>query len=64
LKSPLKQILPGWPTVCTPHPAPGKAGRQTNTFKPGDFTLRSDGVCRLNPELARRVLRVVMEALR
>jgi CRISPR-associated endonuclease Cas1 len=28
---------------------------QTNTFHPADFTIRSDGVCRLNPELARSV---------
>ena len=34
---------------------------QGNTFSPGDFTLRSDGVCRLNPELARRVVGLVME---
>jgi CRISPR-associated endonuclease Cas1 len=37
---------------------------QANTFKPGDFTLRSDGVCRLNPEMARRVVGLVMEGLR
>jgi CRISPR-associated endonuclease Cas1 len=36
---------------------------QANTFKPGDFTLRSDGVCRLNPELARRVVGLVMEGM-
>ncbi len=28
------------------------------TFSPGDFTLRADGACRLNPELARRVVLV------
>jgi CRISPR-associated endonuclease Cas1 len=28
------------------------------TFSGGDFTLRSDGVCRLNPQLARRVAQV------
>ena len=33
------------------------------TFRPGDFTLRSDGVCRLNPEMARRVVGLVMEGL-
>jgi CRISPR-associated protein Cas1 len=27
------------------------------TFSGGDFILQSDGVCRLNPELARRLLR-------
>ena len=37
---------------------------RANTFKPGDFMLRSDGVCRLNPELARRVVAVVMEGMR
>ena len=36
---------------------------RANTFRPGDFTLRSDGVCRLNPELARRVVGLVMDAL-
>jgi CRISPR-associated endonuclease Cas1 len=36
---------------------------RSNTFRPGEFTLRSDGVCRLNPELARRVVRVVMEGV-
>jgi CRISPR-associated endonuclease Cas1 len=28
---------------------------QTHTFHPADFTIRSDGVCRLNPEMARHV---------
>ncbi len=28
------------------------------TFSPGDFTLRADGVGRVNPELARRVVQV------
>jgi CRISP-associated protein Cas1 len=32
---------------------------QTQTFRPGDFTLRSDGVCRLNPEMARGVVGLV-----
>ena len=27
-------------------------------FDPADFTIRSDGVCRLNPEMARMVARV------
>jgi len=30
------------------------------TFHRADFTIRSDGVCRLNPELARQVVRAVM----
>jgi hypothetical protein len=25
-------------------------------FDPADFTIRSDGVCRLNPEMARMVV--------
>ena len=29
---------------------------QAHTFHPADFTIRSDGVCRLNPEMARRVV--------
>jgi CRISPR/Cas system-associated endonuclease Cas1 len=29
------------------------------TFSGADFTLRDDGVCRLNPELARRVFYAV-----
>jgi CRISPR-associated endonuclease Cas1 len=37
---------------------------RANTFRPGDFTLRSDGVCRLNPELARRIVGLVMEGMR
>jgi CRISPR/Cas system-associated endonuclease Cas1 len=32
---------------------------QAHTFHPADFTIRSDGVCRLNPELARYVARIV-----
>jgi CRISP-associated protein Cas1 len=28
---------------------------QAHTFHPADFTIRSDGVCRLNPEMARRL---------
>ena len=28
---------------------------QAHTFSPADFTIRSDGVCRLNPEMARRI---------
>ena len=29
---------------------------QTHAFHPADFTIRSDGVCRLNPEMARRIV--------
>jgi len=29
---------------------------QTHTFHPADFTIRSDGVCRLNPEMVRRIV--------
>lgn len=29
---------------------------QLQTFHPADFTIRSDGACRLNPEMARRVV--------
>jgi CRISPR-associated endonuclease Cas1 len=32
---------------------------QTHTFHPGDFTIRSDGVCRLNPEMAKNVVQCV-----
>jgi CRISPR associated protein Cas1 len=28
---------------------------QAHTFHPADFTIRSDGVCRLNPEMVRQV---------
>src|SRR5215831_9971825 len=30
---------------------------QAHTFHPADFTIRTDGVCRLNPEMARQVVR-------
>jgi CRISPR-associated endonuclease Cas1 len=30
---------------------------QTETFDPADFTIRRDGVCRLNPELTRALAR-------
>jgi hypothetical protein len=30
-----------------------------NTFSAGDFTIRADGVCRLSPQLARRVCDMV-----
>jgi CRISPR associated protein Cas1 len=32
---------------------------QSHTFHPADFTIRSDGVCRLNPEMAGRVVKLV-----
>lgn len=31
---------------------------QGQTFQPTDFTIRPDGVCRLNPELARQIVRI------
>ena len=32
---------------------------QSRTFYPADFTLANNGICRLNPELARNVVRAV-----
>jgi CRISP-associated protein Cas1 len=32
---------------------------QINRFHPSDFTIRADGVCRLNPELARQIVSVI-----
>ena len=32
---------------------------QSHTFHPADFTIRTDGVCRLNPELARTVVKLL-----
>ncbi len=32
---------------------------QAHTFHPADFTIRSDGVCRLNPEMATNVVALV-----
>lgn len=29
---------------------------KTSVFDPADFVIRSDGVCRLNPEMARTVV--------
>lgn len=29
---------------------------QTQTFTPGDFTLLDSGVCRVNPQLAKRIV--------
>jgi CRISPR-associated protein Cas1 len=37
---------------------------QAHTFHPADFTIRSDGVCRLNPEMAKYVVsRLGIEAV-
>jgi CRISPR-associated endonuclease Cas1 len=36
---------------------------QNKIFGGKDFTIQSNGVCRLNPELARRVVQVVVNAL-
>ena len=33
---------------------------KSEALHPGDFTIREDGVVRLNPELARRVARTVV----
>ena len=33
---------------------------QAHTFQPGDFTLANNGICRLNPELARNVVRAIV----
>ena len=35
----------------------------TETFAANDFQLQADGVCRLNPQLARRVVQVVSAEL-
>ena len=35
-----------------------------HVFDPADFVIRSDGVCRLNPEMARYVVRIVGESPR
>jgi CRISPR-associated endonuclease Cas1 len=32
---------------------------QAHTFHPADFTIRTDGVCRLNPEIAKMVVTLV-----
>lgn len=34
---------------------------QENTFTGADFSIQQDGVCRLNPELARRVAQLALE---
>ena len=33
----------------------------TVTFTGGDFSIQHDGVCRMNPELARGVAQLAME---
>jgi CRISPR/Cas system-associated endonuclease Cas1 len=33
----------------------------TTTFNGGDFAIQPDGVCRLNPELARRVAQLALD---
>ena len=32
---------------------------QAHTFRAADFTIRSDGVCRLNPDMARLIVRLI-----
>jgi CRISP-associated protein Cas1 len=34
---------------------------QSHTFQPADFTIRSDGACRLNPEMARQEARMIFD---
>jgi CRISPR/Cas system-associated endonuclease Cas1 len=34
---------------------------QVHTFHPADFTIRSDGVCRLNPQMVKYVVRQVTQ---
>lgn len=36
---------------------------QSNEFHPSDFTIRQDGVCRLNPQMAKRVALVALNSL-
>ncbi len=36
---------------------------QSHTFSPADFTLTRNGVCRLNPQLARNIVRAVEASL-
>jgi CRISP-associated protein Cas1 len=36
---------------------------KSRKFHSADFVIRSDGVCRLNPEMARDVAQVVCEAV-
>jgi CRISPR-associated protein Cas1 len=37
---------------------------KTTTFFGGDFAIQPDGVCRLNPELARRVVQLADDRVR
>jgi CRISP-associated protein Cas1 len=34
---------------------------QAHTFRPADFTIRSEGVCRLNPEMAKHIVKLVVD---
>jgi CRISPR-associated protein Cas1 len=36
---------------------------QGHAFHPADFTIRSDGVCRLNPEMVRQVVQIAQNKL-
>jgi hypothetical protein len=36
---------------------------QSHTFHPADFTIRSDGVCMLNPEMTRHLVRITLGCL-
>jgi CRISPR-associated protein Cas1 len=36
---------------------------QSHTFHPADFMIRPDGVCRLNPEMARQVVQIIVDGL-
>jgi CRISPR/Cas system-associated endonuclease Cas1 len=36
---------------------------QSHTFHPADFTIRTDGVCRLNPEMAKAIVQLVSKAI-
>jgi CRISPR-associated endonuclease Cas1 len=36
---------------------------QAQTFRSADFTIRTDGVCRLNPEMAKRVMQLTAQGL-
>jgi CRISPR-associated protein Cas1 len=32
---------------------------KSNVFDPADFIIRADGVCRLNPEMARMIVATI-----
>jgi CRISPR-associated protein Cas1 len=36
---------------------------QAHAFHRADFTIRSDGVCRLNPDMARHIVRLLVKNL-